>query len=374
MQLINVDINEFMQKLKTKKLVCFGAGAGLQMFSDRLGKAEFVEKIALILDNDTSKQNTKKELFGKSVDIISVETFCENFCVEDYIILITVVDAMTVWEQLEQIRKLEYVECCIRSFILGKTNELEEKRRYYPKNLRIYDTPRIPKVIHYCWFGGKEIPDQNKKWMESWEKYCPDYEIIEWNESNYDISKNRYMYEAYQAGKWGFVPDYARLDIIYHYGGIYLDTDVEVIQNLDELLYQDAFAGIDGSKTVSLGLGFGAKPGFQLFKDLMDDYSDKVFRLDDGTLNIVAAPTLQKPFFSKLGYLNNGEYQNIRGMSVYSEKMLSGKCAYTGMINPTKDTFLIHHYDGSWLSAESKNATVRMQELYKKVRNNQKQL
>lgn len=88
----------------------------------------------------------------------------------------------------------------------------------------------IPKIIHYCWFGGAEIPEHDKKCIESWKKYCPDYQIIRWDESNYDYKKNPYMKEAYEAKKWGFVPDFARLDIVYEHGGIYLDTDVEIIR------------------------------------------------------------------------------------------------------------------------------------------------
>ena len=248
MKLINLDIYQLDEKLKYQKLVCFGAGRMLENFTERFGENEFAKKIELIIDNDKEKQNTAKVLCNQSINIISIEKFCSNYQVKDYIILIMTDDAVAVFEQLHQIEQLKDVECCVAAFVRGKTNEIDEKNRYYPANLRVYDKPVIPKVIHYCWFGGGKIPEQNKIWMSSWKKYCPDYEIIEWNESNYGISKNQYMKEAYENKKWGFVPDYARLDIIYQYGGIYLDTDVEIIKNLDELLYQDAFVGIDGSK------------------------------------------------------------------------------------------------------------------------------
>ena len=100
---------------------------------------------------------------------------------------------------------------------------------------------RIPKKIHYCWVGGTAKPKSVQYCIDSWKKYCPDYEIIEWNEDNYDFSKNRYMKEAYDNKKWGFVPDYARLDIIYQHGGIYMDTDVEMVANLDDLLEYEGF-------------------------------------------------------------------------------------------------------------------------------------
>ena len=103
----------------------------------------------------------------------------------------------------------------------------------------------IPKVIHYCWFGKNPLPDDAKKCIESWKKYCPDYEIIEWNESNYDITKNKYMESAYKEKKWAFVSDYARVDVIYQYGGIYLDTDVEVKKSFNDLLDNDSIWGFE---------------------------------------------------------------------------------------------------------------------------------
>ena len=127
----------------------------------------------------------------------------------------------------------------------------------------------IPKKIHYCWIGGNPLPELAIKCIESWKKYCPDYEIIEWNEKNYDFRKNQFMREAYDEKKWGFVPDYARLDIIYEHGGIYLDTDVEIIKPLDSLLKEQGFAGMEQPGIVALGLGFGAEPKLPLIKELM---------------------------------------------------------------------------------------------------------
>ena len=116
----------------------------------------------------------------------------------------------------------------------------------------------IPKKIHYCWFGSGELPDKDKKNIENWKKLCPDYEIIRWDESNYDYKKNKYMKQAYKSKKWGFVPDYARLDILYHHGGIYLDTDVELVRNLDILRYQRAFCGVEKWGNINLGGCSGA--------------------------------------------------------------------------------------------------------------------
>ena len=149
---------------------------------------------------------------------------------------------------------------------------------------------KIPKIIHYCWFGGAPIPEKDKACIESWRKFCPDYEIIEWNESNYDITKNRYMKEAYDVKKWGFVPDYARLDIIYTQGGIYLDTDVEIIRNMDPLLEDEAFMGFEDGKFVALGLGFGAAKGNPHIKAMRDVYEGVSFIKPDGSFNTLPSP------------------------------------------------------------------------------------
>ena len=172
------------------------------------------------------------------------------------------------------------------------------------------------------------------------------------------------MYQAYKAGKWGFVPDFARLDIIYRYGGVYLDTDVELVKNIDELLYQKAFAGIEGTQYVNLGLGFGAYPGCQVIKEIRDTYKEKKFIKEDGTCDMTPSPVVQKKFFRENGYINNGDYQVIKDMTIYPEKVLSAKCLWTGRIQITEHTFAIHHYDASWTSEHLKRETLLNKQLF----------
>ena len=152
----------------------------------------------------------------------------------------------------------------------------------------------IPKIIHYCWVGRSPKPESVLYCIESWRKYCPDYTIIEWNEDNYDFTKNKYMKQAYEKRKWGFVPDYARLDIVYNYGGIYLDTDVEIISNIDHLLDNVAFMGFentgDGKYFVNCGQGFGAVPNNEVIGLMRDNYDDLEFIKKDGTLNMLPSP------------------------------------------------------------------------------------
>lgn len=206
----------------------------------------------------------------------------------------------------------------------------------------------IPKIIHYCWFGGNPIPEDAKKCIESWKKYCPDYEIKEWNESNFDVTKNKYMYQAYRAKKWGFVPDYARLDIIYNYGGIYLDTDVEIIKPLDELLNQKGFCGIEnGSLCIALGLGFGAEKNDKTIKLLLDSY-EKLFFIKNGQPDLTPAPILNEKILKNLYIKNENIITHCGTLTVYPTEYFCPMNYDTGEIKITEKTYSIHHYTASW--------------------------
>lgn len=211
----------------------------------------------------------------------------------------------------------------------------------------------IPKVIHYCWFGGGEKPEIAKKCINSWKKRCPGYQIIEWNENNLDFSKMPdYVLQAYEKKKWGFVPDYIRLWIIYNYGGIYLDTDVEVIRSFNALLELDGFAGFETEEYVALGLGFGATPRNKLICQLMNSYENISFLNQDGSLNLTPAPVLNTEIFLQNGLVPNGEEQTIGGICILPPDYLNPKNFLTGRIKKTKNTYSIHHFEASWLSKE----------------------
>lgn len=362
MKLVNINIYQLNEKLRNKKIVCFGAGKIFYDFFDKYKQFELEKKVMLILDNDDKKNCTQVNVYNQIINIASVQKFCSEYEVNEFIILITCMDFISIYNQLQEIEQLKEVECCIACYVRSMTNELEEKTRFYPKSFRICEIPRIPKIIHYCWFGHGEIPGQNKMWMDSWKKYCPDYKIIEWNESNYDVMKNAYMLEAYKQKKWGYVSDYARLDVVFEFGGIYLDTDVELIKPLDELLYQNAFVGVEATHLINLGLGFGAVKGCNILKRLIKIYDYVDFDVN----NMIAIPKVMRPLFKQMGFIENGEYQQIDGgLTVYPEKVLSGKNNYTGLIMPTENTFAIHHYDGSWNSADKKRQIIENHEMFK---------
>lgn len=217
----------------------------------------------------------------------------------------------------------------------------------------------IPKIIHYCWFGHTEIPEEFKAYMDSWEKMCPDYEIKRWDESNYDITKNSYMKDAYDQKKWGFVPDYARLDIIYNEGGIYLDTDIEIVKSFDELLKNSAFCGIEaGNECVALGLGFGAEKGNEIIKLMRDEYDKISFINEDGSLNLLPSPQINTEPLYQMGYKHSDDIQTLHykdsSITVYPDRFFCPKDFGTGDLKTDKDTYSIHHYAATWYTKKQK--------------------
>ena len=227
----------------------------------------------------------------------------------------------------------------------------------------------IPKIIHYCWVGGQEKPASVQYCIESWKKFCPDYVIKEWNESNYDFSKNEYMKQAYEAKKWGFVPDYARLDIIYEYGGIYLDTDVELLKSFDEVLNQAAFMGFentgDGVFFVNCGHGFGAEPHHKIIGDARNLYEHINFINEDGTYNMLPSPHYTTQTLKKYGMVQENKDQQLSDMIVYASDVLCPKNFRTGEINISKRTISIHHFTASWMDEKIKEEFARQQRLEK---------
>ena len=209
----------------------------------------------------------------------------------------------------------------------------------------------IPKKIHYCWLGGNPLPPLAKKCIQSWKKYCPDYEIICWNESNYDFTKHPYMKQALEVKKWGFVPDYARLDILYQHGGIYLDTDVELVKNIDDLLQYKFYAGFESEKVINLGLGFGAEAGHPLLKEMMDDYDNYSFIKEGGALNLTPSPIIQSQFLRKYGLkTDNGEIQIIHhDCYIFPQQYMFPKATGLNRYDVRPETYSIHHCAASWM-------------------------
>ena len=222
----------------------------------------------------------------------------------------------------------------------------------------------IPKIIHYCWFGHNEKPDAIKACMDSWKKFLPDWEIIEWNESNYDVQKIAYTSDAYNLKKWAFVSDYARFDVLYQYGGVYLDVDVEFIKPLpEELLEYRGFCGMEGSGKIAPGLIWGMQKGDPLLKEIMESYQNERFSYQaDGIYKTVN--TRLTEIMTQMGLQSNNAFQDVQGIAVYPSEFF---CAYDTDVrepNLTENTICWHHYYGSW---QNPSVKTRMQNVLKKL-------
>ena len=211
----------------------------------------------------------------------------------------------------------------------------------------------IPKKIHYCWFGKNPLPEIAKKCIATWKKFCPDYEIIEWNEKNFDINSNAYVREAYENKKWAFVSDYVRLYALYNYGGIYMDTDVQVLKPLDFFLNEQAFSGFEAYDRVPTGI-MGAEKNHPFFRMLLDYYTDRRFVLNDGKFDYTTNVEVITRYCTERGLLLNNTKQAVEGFTLYPFDYFCPKDYDTKEIRLTENSYTIHHFDGSWMPKSQK--------------------
>ena len=345
-----LNLNEFRNYIKDRKCICFGTGIqGIRIINifENWGKTD---DILAFIDNDSNKHGKLMEYGDFCYPIMPINKAFE-FLNQEIVLIITCADFLNIRVQLEQYSELKDVPC----FSLIEIGKKELTVSDYKAIMHEYTDMVIPKKIHYCWFGDR-MPELMKKNIQQWRDLCPDYEIIEWNENNYDVNKNQYTKQAYEMGKWGYVPDYIRLDLIYQYGGIYLDTDVEIVKTLDDLLYQDGFASFDSSLLVNLGAGFGAKAGGYIIKELRDYYNDKQFYYSDGKYNKISCMTHSYNVLKEYGIVINDQFQKVGDINIYP-MIFQGTCAYTRQMRITDNTFFLHYGTTTWL--DKKNNEIR---------------
>lgn len=220
----------------------------------------------------------------------------------------------------------------------------------------------IPKVIHYCWFGRNPLPKSALKCIDSWRKFFPDYEIKEWNEDNFDVNIIKYTQDAYNAKKYAFVSDYARIWILYNYGGVYFDTDVEVISPMTDIIEKGPFMGFEINNStenkiaVNPGLGIGSPSRLELYKDILDVYSNLNFWIGS-KINLYAIVRITTDILTINGLKNVDGAQTVNGITIYPSEFFNPLDSLTGRLNKTANTRTIHWYDNSWSSPVSRLKT-----------------
>lgn len=211
----------------------------------------------------------------------------------------------------------------------------------------------IPKIIHYCWFGGNPLPDSAKKSIDSWRKFFPDYEIKEWNENNFDVNIIPYTREAYGAKKYAFVSDYARFWILEHEGGLYFDTDVEVIKDMIPIIQTGPYMGCElHDGTVNPGLGLAAEPHMPVYKKILENYQSMHYLNPDGSMCKYTMIPMVTELLRDNGLAEVGEPQEILGLTIYPVDYFNPYDSVTGRLVKTDNTYSIHWYTASWANPQ----------------------
>lgn len=348
MKLKNASIPTFTDELKHKEyeVVLFGAGVIAHIvMGDICKRLSPLNCVSAIVDNDSKKWETQIVL-GDTPLTIHAPSYLKQVQWEGKAIVITASIYIDILAQLEELVPDE-TPCYILPIMCTSHLNMESG-----DVVRDYDEMRIPKKIHYMWFGSKELPASLQRCVDSWRTYCPDYEIIRWDEHNYDIEKNLYTSQAYHAKQWGFLSDYARLELLYEHGGIYLDTDVELIRSLDDMLFQDGFISIEKWMVINSGGGAGAKPRHPMIGKMLDFRRNTPFIKQDGTLNRTASGYYETLPFLEQGLRLDGTIQSVQGMNVYGFDYFHPYDYMTGETLTTKHTIGIHHFGGSWLESD----------------------
>ena len=304
-------------RLTDKKIVLYGAGASCKLILKAYYEKVLKEHMPFVVDGNEALDNTWLEIDENSkVPVISLQHFLDAYAdiSKQFVLLMIPYNSLSIVKQLDKVEKLNGVETYLFSLIVNS-------KRPADFSFSSEKEPLIPKIIHYIWFGNGEMSEEDKQNIESWKRFCPDYEIKLWTEENYDCSKNAYCYEALQSKKYMYATDYARKDILYQYGGIYLDTDVELHQSLDKLLYNQAFIGIEDGGQINSGSGLGAMPHHPMIKKMMDLYADEHFIKEDGSFNYKFNTYYETDFLLEQGFQLKNEYQKVGDMVCFPREV-----------------------------------------------------
>lgn len=347
---------------KNSKIVIWGAGVIGSVITPEILAANGIDSyVECYIDNDRTRWGTDMELGGRTVKIYSPDRL--KIMERNTVVLMTISRYYDAFEQLRLMECTGEMSCyiipmmCIRNFCGNTGNGA----------LMMTSKPVIPKVLHYMWLGNKPMPEKLEKCVESWKTFCPDYEIVRWDETNYDVHKNAFVAEAYDNGRYGFVPDFARLDILHQYGGIYMDTDVEVVRSLDELLYQRAFCGVEKWQVLNFGGCCGAVKGHAGLEPFLERWSERRILREDGTLDSLSSGLIDTEIALQAGYQMNGENQNVLGINIYTFDYFHPYDYMSGMMHRTAHTFSIHHFNGGWLDEGARASNRKTTQMYEEL-------
>ncbi|SHK69721.1 Glycosyltransferase sugar-binding region containing DXD motif-containing protein [Selenomonas ruminantium] len=348
---------EFRKYARGKKIYIWGAGRALESCLDIYFEGQDVQ---LILDNNRrlwgkSIQHNNKEVFIGGKDLLLQHM--TKYGVDNSLLMITSsFYGPDIVADLDKNSELDGLECFLQIIIRSTKENIPNYSFSDGKHI-------IPKKIHYIWIGGNPLPQEFKDNIETWKKYNPDYKIICWNESNYDFLKCDYVREAYESKCYSFASNYARLDIVFEHGGIYLDTDVECIASFDKLLNDEAFFNMGCTDRINIGCGFGAIAGSTVVKDMMVALSQNHFLLPSGRPEKKPFNIVVNPVMKKYGFKIENYYQKKGGVVLYPCEVMSPK-TIEGLPDFYSDkTVSIHWESGTWKTSEEEKSFMRVKEI-----------
>lgn len=331
----------------------FGCGEKGRKFISKYKTTAVIPCIEGFIDNASVQQGNSIIVEKIKFPVISLQQFVKRKK-ENAVILITSSYVLEILGQLDHIEELNNTPCYI-DYLLEELYEPQEFS--LAKNRK----QCIPKKIHYCWFGQKDIPAKFKEYMKTWTEKCPDYEVIRWDETNYDINKCPYIKEAYENKKWAFVSDYVRLDVLNEYGGIYLDTDIEIVKNLDDFLSYDFFCGFERNNYIAFGLGVGSIQHHRILENLLDTYNHLHF-IENGMMNLTPCSEYHLDAILNYGFEHDNKYQVINNVAVFPSEVFAPENTLHITNTETEHTYSIHHYSSTWWSNDQKVALNKVRE------------
>ena len=369
-QFQNLYYDAFLKQFKNKKVIAYGTGGTLCDFLEvQKEKTELLEQIECLVDRDPAKKGMEIQIGKRILSVQSPDDFRDtDSMAEEYLMILFLADryVMDALKMLDQIRAFDGMVCLygLNSFNWGREMFYPPYpvRPVLPVSTGKYE---IPARIHYCWFGGKTIPKENQKCIDSWHRQCPNYEFVLWDESKLNLNQMPdYVQEAYRSGRYAFVSDYVRLKAVYEQGGFYLDTDVLLLRPLEELRdYRSVYAFMEYGE-IATGLGFGSIPGVQEIGEMLRLYDKIPFSDARGNVNLTPCPRYTNDFFRRRNVRIDNSLQLVEDMlflpSSYFCPLVAVACedgTYGIALYALEEhTIAIHLCDNSWRTKEDRAA------------------
>jgi hypothetical protein len=359
-------MNEFINETADKQIYCFGASRNIQQMLSNYWQTGLAHRISGVVDNDISKQGMTLDTTFGSWNIISMKQLLNEYKSNVNIVLLIMPELCNeIIEQIRNIRELKEIKCYVYRLL-----PFFAHNKILPDELikMRMGKPKIPKVIHYVWFGEKPLPDKYRQNIEGWKRLCPDYEIKLWNEDNYDVYKIQYIKDAYKAGVYAFASDCARIDIINTYGGIYFDTDVELLKNIDDLLYSESFFPVSYNRCFNSGDGFGAVEGNSITQYMLEVYKNISFYHNESPscANGWKETVVLSERSKGLG-LNNNDIEVLKDAVLYPTEYFSAYSTIYGIPIVTSNAYSLHRFETSWLEEKLRKKRAECQAYFTKI-------